>query len=269
MKAFLIATIIFIAFLATLTLAAFLILVDTSPVGKMEYLYEIGKLNVFRYTGLGSLNDAEIKMLYKNACTRKCHSRDVVERSAHNIREWEDIIRRMRSVNKARITESEAKVITAYLTKHYGSNIPTVLTAEGGKYLKKYLWRSDFGESDLYVDVIYTPVEYFNFVGGSSIVEGYRADGYTIFKVYINTHQNKLAPFLLEKLSLLKTSSGNEFRPILWKVIYESADYHHREGLLIFKKVDGNSTSMSLSLMDLPGQKERAFQWDLPIPEKP
>ncbi len=268
MKAFLISSVIFIAFLASLALAAFLFLVDTSPVGKMDYLYEIGKLNVFRYSGLGSLTDAEIKMLYKDTCTRKCHSRDVVERSAHNIREWEEIIGRMRSSNKAKVTKNEAIVIATYLTKHYGSNIPTILTAEGGKYLKKYLWRSDFGESDLYVDVIYTPIEYFNFAGGSSEIEGYRADKYTLFKVYLNTHQNKLAPFPLEKLAVLKANNGTEFRPILWKVIYESGDYHHREGLLVFKKVDGSSAFMTVSLMDLPGQKERLFQWDLPIPEK-
>lgn len=269
MKAFLISSVIFVALLATLALSAFLFLVDTSPMGKMEYLYEIGRLNLFRHTGIGNLDEREVKLLYNGACTRRCHSRDVIERSAHSAREWEEIIDRMKSVNKAKVTRSEATVIMGYLAKHFGSNIPTILTAEGGKYLKKYLWRSDFGESDLYVDIIYTPIEYFNFAGGSSEIEGYRADKYTLFKVYINTHQNKLSPFPLERLSLLKNRSSTGSRPILWKVIYDSADYHHREGLLVFKKVEGDSTSMSLSLMDLPGQKERIFQWDLPIPEKP
>lgn len=238
--------------------------------GKMEYLYQSGKLNVYRYTGLGNLSDSEVRLIYEGSCTGKCHSRDVVERSAHNVREWEEIIGRMRAANRANVTAHEARVITAYLTKHYGSNIPTILTLEGGKYLKKYLWRSDFGESDIYVDIIYTPVEYFNFVGGSNIVEGYGAGEYTLFKVYINTHQNKLAPYPLEKLALLKVGGNNtELRPILWKVLYESGDNHHREGLLVYKKVDRSSGTMSISLMDLPGQKERVFQWDLQIPEKP
>lgn len=268
MKAFFVTLAVFIAFLAVLAFAVFLIIVDTRPMGKMEYLYRVGKLNAFRYTGLGNLSETEIKLVYEGRCTRKCHSRDVVERSAHNVREWEEIIGRMRAANKANVTNSEAVVITTYLTRHFGSNIPTILTAEGGKYLKKYLWRSDFGESDLYVDIIYTPTEYFNFIGGSSVVEGYEAGRYTLFKVYINTHQNKLAPFPLERLAILKTNEGREYKPVLWKVIYESADYHHREGLLIFKKID-NGPSISLSLMDLPGQKERVFQWELPIPEKP
>ena len=268
MKAFSITLAVFIASLAVLAFAVFLVIVDTSPMGKMEYLYRVGKLSAFRYTGLGKLTEAEIKIIYEGRCTRKCHSRDVIERSAHSAREWEEIIGRMKKVNKAKVTKSEGKVIITYLASHFGSNIPTILTAEGGKYLKKYLWRSDFGESDLYVDIIYTPTEYFNFIGGSSIVEGYEAGRHTLFKVYINTHQDKLAPFPLERLAILKTGDGKEFRPILWKVIYESADYHHREGLLVFKKM-GNVPSISLSLMDLPGQKERVFQWDLPIPEKP
>ena len=269
MRAFFITSSIFIGFLAALALATFLILVDTSPMGRMEYLFETGRLTLFRYTGLGNMSDRDLKLIYEGRCTRKCHSRDVVERSAHNVREWEEIIGRMRAVNKANVTDSEATVITAYLTKRFGSNIPTILTAEGGKYLKKYLWRSDFGESDLYVDIIYTPKEYFNFIGGDSAVEGYEADRYTLFKVYINTHQNKLAPYPLERLAILKTGNGKEYKPELWKVLYESADYHHREGMFVFKGVDTNATSMSLSLMDLPGQKERIFQWDLPIPEKP
>lgn len=268
MKAFLITSAIFVGFIMSLALATFLILVDTSPMGKMEYLFQLGKLNLYRYTGVGNLSDPEIRLIYEGSCTGKCHSRDVVERSAHNVREWEEIVGRMRTANKANVTSHEARVITTYLTKRYGSNIPTILTLEGGKYLKKYLWRSDFGESDLYVDVIYTPMQYFNFIGGSSVVEGYDAGKYMLFKVYINTHQNKLAPYPIEKLAILKTSDGKEARLALWKVIYESADYHHREGMLAFERIEDGPASISISLMDLPGQKERIFQWDLPIPEK-
>lgn len=269
MRVFLISVAIFLAIIVTLALAGYLILVDTRPMGKLEYLAKIGKLATFSYTGLGRLDDTEIKMIYEGTCTRKCHSRDVVERSAHNIREWEDIISRMRNVNNARITKSEAGVIATYLTKYYGSNIPTTLTAEGGRYLKKYLWRSDFGESDIYVDVIYTPIQYFNLSGGKSEEDGYKADKHTMFKIYINTHQNKLALFPLERLAVMKTSEGREYKPLLWKVIYESGDGHHREGVLVFKKLDNQPASMSVSLLDLPGQKERIFLWDLPIPEKP
>lgn len=267
MKAFLATCVIFVLSVAAIAFVAFIILVDTSPMGKMDYLLQAGKLSLFRYAGIGSLDDREVKLIYEGACTRKCHSRDVVERSAHSAREWEETINKMRGVNGARVTKSEARVITAYLAKRYGSNIPTILSTEGSRYLKKHLWRSDFGESDLYVDIIYTPMEYFNIIGGSSEVEGYKAGKYSIFKVYLNTHQNKLDPFPLDELARLQTG-GKELRPLLWKVVYESADYHHREGLLVFKRAGKGVADMTLSLRDLPGQKERLFQWNLPIPER-
>src|SRR4030066_1852860 len=107
LRAFFITSSIFIGFLAALALATFLILVDTSPMGRMEYLFEIGRLTLFRYTGHGNMKDRDVKLIYEGRCTRKCHSRDVVERSAHNVREWEEIIGRMRAVNKANVTERE------------------------------------------------------------------------------------------------------------------------------------------------------------------
>lgn len=269
MKTFFTSLSVFLVFLASLALMLFLILVDTSPMSKTEYLLQVGKFSLFRYAGVGSLDDREIELIYKGACTRKCHSRDVVERSAHTAREWEDIINRMGGINGASITKSEIMVITPYLAKRYGSNIPTVLSEQGGKYLKKHLWRSDFGESDLYVDLIYTPLEYFKVVGGSSKVGAYEAGDHLIFKVYLNTHQNKLDVYPLDKLAVLKTDDGKKIRPLLWKVVYDSSDFHHREGLLVFNKTGGDATSITVALNDLPGQKERLFQWRLPIPGTP
>jgi len=245
----------------------FFILVDTRPMTKAEYLQQQGKLALFSYAGMGTLSEAEQKMIYMKACTKKCHSNDVVERSAHTAREWENTINRMRTANNARVTDNEAVAITAYLSRRYGSNIPTVLSAEGGKYLKTYLWRSDFGESDLYVDIIYTPEEYFDIVGGSMEVEGYDAANYLLFKVYLNTHQNKLDTFPLDELTVINGGDGKEFKPLLWKVIYESSDFHHREGLLVFDKLKKETAPLEMALRDLPGQKERLFQWALPIPK--
>lgn len=268
MRTFFISIAVFVSFLAVLAFMLFFILVDTSPMGKAEYLLQASKLTLFRYAGIGTLDDRELKIVYEGACTRRCHSRDVVERSAHSAREWEEIINRMRGINEARITNSEAEVVTAFLAKRYGSNIPTILSPEGGKYLKKNLWRSDYGESDLYVDIIYTPLEYFKIVGGSSIVEGYNADKYAVFTVYLNTHQDRLGVFPLDQLASLKIEDGKSSEPLLWKVVYESGDYHHREGVLVFKKVREDAGEMTLSLKDLPGQKERLFLWKLPIPDR-
>lgn len=267
MKTFFLSLVIFVVSAVLLVFAAYLFLVDTSPMGKMEYLAETGKFTIFRYTGYGDLDDHEIKRMYENGCTRKCHSRDVIERTVHTAKEWEDIVNRMRTVNNASVTDAEAAAVTAYLAKRYGSNIPTILSVEGGRYLKKYLWRSDFGEEDLYVDIIYSPVEYFKVIGGRSIVEGFSTKEYELFKVYINTHQNKLDKTPLDKLAILTTNEGKEYRPERWVIIYESGDSHHREALLVFKKIDESTSSFAIGIEGLPGRNVRLFDWEVPIPE--
>src|SRR3990172_13303212 len=74
LRAFFITSSIFIGFLAALALATFLILVDTSPMGRIEYLFEIGRLTLFRYTGLGNMNDRDVKLIYYLKFTRKYHN---------------------------------------------------------------------------------------------------------------------------------------------------------------------------------------------------
>ena len=173
----------------------------------------------------------------------------------------------MKFVNKAAVTENESPVILKFLQKNFFSSVPTILSPEANKYLKQYLWKSDFGESDLYVDIIYTPVIYHTLTGGTGEALGYNVNEYTVFLVYLNTHQSKLLPFQMEKLTLLRDAAGKEYKPTLWKVTYESGDLHHREGALVFPKVKGNRGFLELVLRDLPGQKERLFRWDLPITE--
>lgn len=275
MKTFFTALIVFAVFLSLLAVLFFLFFIDTNPYSKSEYLYLNAKFIAFRHTGLNILSEEDAKPLYESSCARKCHSRDVIERARHTAREWEDVIQRMRLVNKANVKENESSVILKYLQKNFISNVPTILSPEANKYLKKYLWKSDFGESDLYVDIIYTPIEYHSLLSGTGETIGYNVDKYAVFLVYLNTHQNKLLPFQMEKLTLLRDDSGKEYKPIKWQVIYESGDLHHREGVIIFpnvKPVPASSKQgtdegfLEIVLKDLPGQKERLFRWELPIP---
>jgi len=266
-KQFLIALLLFISILAGLMGVAFFILIDPAPMGRWEYLYAMGRVTTFKYTGLVRLDEWEMRLLYENACVRRCHSKDVVERARHTAREWEGIVQKMRLVNKVRLTSPEIIAITRYLQKNYGSNVPTILSPSANHFLKQYLWRMDFGESDLYVDVIYTPLEYFKLMGSMVDVDRYEVDDHTVFLVYLNTHQERLSPFPMERLAVLRDDSNREYRPIDWKVTYESGDLHHREGVLIFQKIKGDKGFFELILRDLPGQRERVFRWELPIPE--
>ncbi|MBI5286050.1 MAG: hypothetical protein HY878_00470, partial [Deltaproteobacteria bacterium] len=227
MKQFFISLLAFVSILLAIAVITFLILIDPSPMGRWEYLYTMGRLETFRFTGWGRLDGRETRLLYENACIRRCHGREVVERSRHTAREWEMIVEKMRLVNKARLTRNEITTITRYLQKNYGSNVPTILSVEANRFLKQYLWRSDFGESDLYVDVIYAPLEYFRLMGGMADAERYRVDKHTVFLVYLNTHQEKLSPFPIERLAILKDASDRKYTPIEWKVTYESGDLHH------------------------------------------
>src|SRR3972149_9132916 len=262
-----IALLVFATLLLVMAITAFFLFIDTKPLNRFEYLNTMARITAFKFTGLPRLDDAETRFLYNNSCTRRCHSRDVVERAKHTPREWEDTVKRMRSVNNARLTDSEASAITKYLQKNYLSNVPTILSYEANRFLKQYLWRSDFGESDLYIDVIYTPVEYFKLVGNIGDAEKYEVDDYVVFLVYLNTHQNKLPKLPMEKLAVLRYRDGRSFGPIDWKLTYESGDMHHMEGVLRFKKIKQEKGFMEISLMNLPGQKERIFRWEVPVPE--
>ena len=267
MRQLFIALLVFATLLLIMAITAFFLFIDTKPLNRFEYLNTMARITAFKFTGLPRLDDAETRFLYNNSCTRRCHSRDVVERAKHTPREWEDTVKRMRSVNNARLTDSEASAITKYLQKNYLSNVPTILSYEANRFLKQYLWRSDFGESDLYIDVIYTPVEYFNLMGGTSDAEKHNVQDYTVFLVYLNTHQDRLPKAAIERLAILKDKDSRTYEPTDWKVSYESGDLHHMEGVLRFKKVKNGKGFMELVLRDLPGQKERLFRWDLPVPE--
>ena len=58
----------------------------------------------------------------------------------------------MQVADRADLTEPEAKTITEYLQLNYLNNIPTILPEKTMRFLKRHLWRMDFGESDLYFD---------------------------------------------------------------------------------------------------------------------
>lgn len=263
MKRLLAALAVTFVLVFTAAAAGFWLFVDTSPLTRGEYLASVLKLRAYNW-GFAELTEEEVRTLFRLRCSGRCHGTGPVETSRHTAREWQKIIDRMR-VNGASVTEKEEVAIVGFLQKNYGSNVPTILSPEANRFLKRNLWKSDFGESDLYVDIIYAPAEYFDLMGG--IIEGKRfdPDKNLVFMIYLNTHQDKLKPWPLKELTELRDARG-ELLPSSWEVTYESGDKHHVEGVLIFKDTGTNGDYMDLVLKDLPGQKERLFHWDLPIP---
>lgn len=249
--------------MAAIAVAMAFLLTDTGRLTRRQYFGALLELKAFN-RGLKLLDEDGMKTLYQIRCATKCHGAGPIETSRHTSREWKSIIKRMRD-NGAPVTPKEGDAIVGYLQKNYGSNVPTILSRSANRFLKHHLWKSDFGEEDLYVDVIYATKEYFDLMGG--LQEARRLEpGKLVFMVYLNTHQEKLKPWDLRTLAMLKGPAGAQIKASDWEVTYESGDKHHIEGVLRFETpLPEDVPFMEITVSGLPG-RERSFRWDLPIP---
>ena len=254
------AALVFAAFIA-LSAALVLWLAD-GPSGDFNTLL---RLYSFKYTGLPGLTANGRKALYLMRCVGVCHGNRPVETVRHTSSEWRAVIERMRTQNRASINEREAAAIGAYLQKEFGSNVPTLLSPEAERFIKRRLWMSDFGDDDIFIDVIYAPLVYFRLTGEEAAGVKYEAEKRTVFKVYVNTHQGRLGLMPLDSMAVLKYDNGEEIRPVDWSLAYESADAHHIEGTLRFYGAKKTDTSMTLTLRGVSQGKDRSFHWHLPV----
>lgn len=88
--------------------------------------------------------------------------------------------------------------------------------------------------------------------------------GELAFEVRINTHSVDLDGYSLDKLSTLTDNSGNVLTPLGWHA--PGGGGHHRFGILKFKSTGiKNAKSITLTIKDIAGVKERSFTWELPI----
>lgn len=269
MKSFLISLSLFVSIVGGIVFAGLLYLVEPGPEGKVDYLYTNARLFLYRYSIVDALSQKETKLLYESTCTRRCHSRDVIERQPRTAREWEWIVAKMKAVNKADITEREKKVVLEYLKKNYLSNVPTILPEDVMRFLKKYLWRSDFGEDDIYIDIIYIPESHYDLLQYLGVNNPPAGMDNPLFIVFINTHQGVLPPWNLAEMSRLR-KGRSEVKVASWRIIYDDGQNHHRQGILTFPAMNIKSESSKEETLEvginLPGMKERVFQWRLPIP---
>ena len=261
---------VFFLLALVIAFAAFMVLVEPGPEGRVAYLETGVRLLLHRHGLVDSLSQPEVEKLYRSVCTRKCHGRDVIERP-RTAMEWEMIIRRMRTAERAGtradITVTEARTITTYLQRHFLSNVPTVLPPKVMRYLKKYLWRIDFGERDIYLDVIYLPIRQRYLASYLAMTTAPLTGDEARFVVYINTHQGVVPQWDLTTMTTLD-DGGGAVKPINWEVLYEDDDKHHRQGILTFpplKVEDGQPATLEMTLT-LPEMRKRVFLWQLPVP---
>jgi hypothetical protein len=232
----------------------------------IDNVYSEGKIFLYQHDFVAKLSPAETKQLYQNTCTRTCHSSNLIENKPRTAAEWEWVVNRMKAPDRAGITDRAAAAITQYLQKQFLSNIPTVMPEKTMKFVKRYLWKSDFGESDLYLDVIYIPRNHISLLPYLVASNEPPPQQGAVFVVYMNTHQGAIPPWNLAKMAVLNHDNGSAQNASNWKVIYEDGQYHHRQGLLIFPDFDESKPAKLEFAVHLPGIRKKIFQWVLPIP---
>ena len=266
MKALLISIGAFVLLAGTATVLVFIYLFDMPPGEIIDTVRSEGKLFLFKHELVEKLSPAEKKQLYQTNCTRKCHSKDLIENSPRTAAEWDVVVSRMEAPDRADLTDREAEMITRYLQNHFLSNIPTVLSEKTMKFVKRHLWKSDFGESDLFLDVIYIPRAHINLL--PFLVAGHKPPDKkgAFFVIFLNTHQGTIPPWNLAEMVMLRYDNGHPQEAGSWQVLYEDGQHHHNQGILTFPDFDESQLASMEIAIRLPGMRERIFQWKLPVP---
>lgn len=269
MRTFLISAALFLLVVGAVVLGGFAYLVEPGPEGRVRHIATLGKLLLHRYALVDSLSPQEARLLYRNSCTRRCHGVDVVEEKPRTAREWEWIVTRMAAADRADLTEPQAAAITTYLQVNHLSNVPTILPEQTMRFLKKHLWRMDFGDSDLYFDIIYIPREQRSLMPYLAFRSTPRDSDESLFIVYVNTHSGAVPQWDLAAITTLGGGGDATSEATGWEVLYEDGQQHHRQGILTFPAMEwaNDNTPGTLELtIHPPGMKKRVYQWALPIP---
>ena len=268
-KSLLVSIAVFLLLFGTTLFLVFMYLTDQAPKDVINDINNAARLSLYKYGMVEKLSANEIKRLYQNTCTRKCHGRDVIENKPRTAAEWESVITRMKAPDRADIADRYAETIARYLQSNFLSNVPTVLPENTMKFLKQHLWRMDFGEGDLFLDIIYIPREHYGLLPYLGVRNAPQDRKTAFFVVYINTHRGVLPPWNFAELATLRDSKGQSKNAIKWEVLYRDGQQHHNQGNLIFTDTDiGEATEMEIKLR-LPSMGIKTFQWSLPIPPLP
>lgn len=268
-KSLLVSIAVFLLLCGIITFIAFMYLTEQTPADVINDINKAGKLSLYRYGMVEKLSSSEIKNLYHDTCTRKCHGKDVIEKKPRTAAEWDAVVNRMKAPDRAGIADRYAEAIKIHLQNNFLSNVPTVLPDNTMKFVRKHLWRGDFGEGDLFLDIIYIPREHYGLLPYLGVRDIPLDRQTAFFVVYVNTHRGVLPQWNFAELATLHDSKGNSKNAIKWEVLFRDGQQHHNQGNLIFTDTDiGEATEMEIKLR-LPGLGTKTFQWSLPIPTSP
>lgn len=265
-KSLLVSIAVFLLLCGTILFIAFMYLTDQAPADVINDIHKSGRLILYKYGMVEKLSSNETKGLYQDTCTRKCHGKDVIEKKPRTAAEWEAVVTRMKASDRAGIADRYAETIARYLQSNFLSNVPTVLPEKTMKFLKQHLWRMDFGEGDLFLDIIYMPREHYGLLPYLGVKNAPQDQKTAFFVVYVNTHRGVIPPWDFAELATLHVNKGQSKNAIKWEVLYRDGQQHHNQGNLIFADTDiGGATEMEIKLR-LPSMGIKTFQWNLPVP---
>lgn len=265
-KPLLISIALFLLFGGAVVFFAFAYLTDQTPGAVMGSIQREGKFFLYKYNMVEKLSPGEITYLYRSTCTRKCHGKDVIEKKPRTASEWQEVVTRMKAPDRAGITDRHADTILRYLQNNFLSNVPTVLPEKTMKFLKKYLWRMDFGEGDLFFDIIYIPREHYSLLRYLGVRNLPADQQDALFIMYLNTHRGYVPDWDLAAVSTLQADNGNTQNATAWKILYRDAQRHHVQGMLTFPSTHISQANALEVTMKLAGMGTRTFQWSLPVP---
>jgi hypothetical protein len=138
------------------------------------------------------------------------------------------------------------------------------------KRMSDRLTRKDKGEGGVSVVVLFLAPEYLR-VARLAERRLYDTDVSLAFAVTLDAHSGDLGSLDITKLASLRDAQGREQAPSGWEDT--SRGPHHREGVLLFPRLDANGNPvlrddadvMEVVIRDVARVKERLFRWELPI----
>lgn len=230
----------------------------------------LARLYMFNHNYIADLNQKDVRFVYRKNCYRKCHGEAAMITAVLSPAGWFQVVERMRVKENVNISGREAGIIIKYLEEKYPATTSR-FSYEVRKKIHNAVWRHDMGQGDIYCDVILATKEYLISIGADYLIKEYSLEYYYVFIVSFSVHEGEVELFDLDKVSFLSSSTHRVPATPPWQLRFQTADKHHFEALVRFKKYGKNSVITSdtnwfeLIIKNVGGSEDRVFRWDIPI----
>ncbi len=231
---------------------------------------QVARLHLFNKGFVDELNPDDVRYVYQKYCYRKCHGEAAMITAVLSPAGWFQVVERMRVKENVNITGREADIIIKYLEERYPATVSR-FTYQVRKKVHHAVWRNDIGQGDIYCDVILATREYLISIGAEHLIREYDLEHYYVFIVSFSVHEGEVALFDLDKVSFLSNSIDRIQATPPWQLRFQTADKHHFEALVRFKKnnISSDKKWFKLIIKNVGGSEDRVFTWNMPVKYPP